>query len=330
MPEVRGPYFDELQVGQRFETAPGVTLTDGLAAQHRAILGNRLWLSLDRELSQAVTGEPGFLSPALVCDVSIGQSTVVTQRVKANLFYRGLRFHRFPRVDDTLRTTTEVVGLRENARREGRGATGLAALHIHTRDQADRTVLSYVRCAMLPLSPDAPPTGYADDLTGVGVSDAPLDDAAAVAGWDLAAFRERVPGTYLRDLEVGATWQVEGGDVVSSAPELARLTGNLAQVHHDARAAGGERLVYGGHTIGLAFHHLTQAVPSLVTVLAWEDCAHLAPVHEGELLRSRIELLSTEAWADGGVGVFRVVTAVAGPDGASTDVLDWKLVAALA
>ena len=29
-------------------------------------------------------------------------------------------------------------------------------------------------------------------------------------------------------------WAVQGGDVVSSAPELARLTLNVATVHHDA------------------------------------------------------------------------------------------------
>ena len=42
------------------------------------------------------------------------------------------------------------------------------------------------------------------------------------------------------------------GDVVSSAPELARLTLNIAATHHDSRV-GGRRLVYGGHTIGLAW-----------------------------------------------------------------------------
>ena len=43
------------------------------------------------------------------------------------------------------------------------------------------------------------------------------------------------------------------GDLVSSAPELARLTLNLAAIHHDASAAAdGRRLVYGGHTVGIA------------------------------------------------------------------------------
>ena len=74
----------------------------------------------------------GMLSPGLVCDVAIGQSTVVTQRVVANLFYRGLMLHRAPVIGDTLSTTTEVVALRQTSNRPGRAATGLAALPSHT------------------------------------------------------------------------------------------------------------------------------------------------------------------------------------------------------
>ncbi len=65
-----------------------------------------------RTVGTRSTGAPSPLAhPALVCDVAIGQSTLVTQRVKANLFYRGLTFHRFPVLGDTLFTRTEVVGL---------------------------------------------------------------------------------------------------------------------------------------------------------------------------------------------------------------------------
>ena len=51
--------------------------------------------------------------------------------------------------------------------------------------------------------------------------------------------------------------------MVSSAPELARLTLNIAMVHHDAAASAGGRLVYGGHTIGIAAAQATRALPNL-------------------------------------------------------------------
>jgi acyl dehydratase len=133
---IDGPCFEDLRHGQRFDDSPGLTLTEGLAAAHRAIVGGRMPLTLDRELSRQVIGEGGMLAaPNLVWDVAIGQSTIVTHTVVANLFYRGVVFRRAPRIGDTLRTVTEVVGLRQNSRRAGRRATGLAALRISTRDQ---------------------------------------------------------------------------------------------------------------------------------------------------------------------------------------------------
>src|SRR3954468_11661659 len=162
---VSGPYFDDLEVGQVFDAAPSMTLTPGAAGAHQSIIGDRLRLPLDVQLTYAVTGATSALAhPALVCDVAIGQSTLATQRVKANLFYRGLRFHRYPILGDTLYTRTEVVGLKQNSAKPGRAPTGLAALRMTTIDQADRLVLDFPRGAMLPLREGASDTGHDDDL----------------------------------------------------------------------------------------------------------------------------------------------------------------------
>jgi acyl dehydratase len=107
-------------------------------------------------------------------------------------------------------------------------------------------------------------------------------------------------GPPVAELQAGQTWAVPGGDVVSSAPELARLTLNVAMVHHDAQAAGGRRLVYGGHAIGLALAQAARTLPSLVTVAAWHGCDHLGPVHEGDTLRSTISVEQVDPLPGGG------------------------------
>ncbi len=169
MGAVSGPFFEDLAVGMVFDTAPSMTLTGGAAAVHQSIVGDRLRLALDAELARAVTGATGPLAhPALVCDVAIGQTTLATQRVKANLFYRGLAFHRFPVIGDTLFTRTEVVGLKQNSAKPGRAPTGLAALRMTTVDNVGRLVLDFYRCAMLPLRDGAADTGHADDLSAIG------------------------------------------------------------------------------------------------------------------------------------------------------------------
>jgi acyl dehydratase len=324
-----GPYFDDLSVGQVFDWAPSATLSSGLAAAHQAIVGDRLRLALDADLCAAVTGLPGPLAhPALVCDVAIGQSTLVTQRVKANLFYRGLTFHRFPVIGDTLFTRTEVVGLRPNSLQPGRAPTGLAALRMTTIDQADQLVLDFYRCAMLPASPDwQPPQDDTDrpgdDLSAIGTG-ASAVDIDITATWDGAVFREKVPGPHFSPDLAGAVLH-STADVVSNAPELARLTLNIAAAHHDSRVSG-RRLVYGGHTIGLALAQASRLLPNLVTVLGWQSCDHTGPVHEGDTLYSEVHVESAEPTAGGGVlGLRSVVYAVGADDGEpDRPVLDWR------
>jgi acyl dehydratase len=277
-------FYDQLHHGQRFDHIPSLTLTNGLAEVHRAILGHRLPLSLDHTLAERVAGSARALAhPSLVCEVAIGQSTVATQRVIANLFYRGLRLRRAVALGDTLTTQVEVVALRDVTRRPA----GLAALHVGTLDQRGEVVLDFHRCAMLPLTPGASPPGHADELADLGQSDG--DWGAAVAGWDLAG--HPVNG----ELEVGQVLEPAFGDTVTSAPELARLTLNIAGAHHDPRAGmDGRRLVYGGHTIGLAAAQLNRVLPGLAYILGWRSCTHVAPVFENDVLHSTVRVVDVK------------------------------------
>jgi acyl dehydratase len=374
------PYFEDLAIGQIESSAPAVTLTDGIAAAHQAIVGDRLRLALDHECARAVTGEERPLAhPALVWDVAIGQSTLLTARVIANLFYRGLVLRRMPSIGDTLRTSVEVVALRPTSARAERPPSGLAALRVTTIDQQRRTVLDFWRCAMLPAREATalalPPQGSFDAIPEE------LPAAAlrgAVAGWRFDAppradvsraararqhaevARAHAPAAEIPDgrgMAGGERFEVHGGDLVSSATELARLTLNVAAAHHDAHAQpGGRRLVYGGHTIGIAAAQASRMLPAIATIVGWHSCEHLAPVYEGDTLRSSLEVERIEpllaAQAPGNAGPAsdeRPGRAMPSTDATSapalahlrsrvhalrenerTDVLDWRFVAVLA
>jgi len=331
--DVGGPFFEQLSAGQWSPPVPALTLTDGHAAVHQAIVGDRLALALDVRLSAAVTGsERPLAHPALVWDVAIGQSTLLTQRVIGNLFYRGLVFHRAPVIGDTLQTTTEVAALRQNAARAGRAATGMAVLRVRTTDQHDRRVLDFWRCAMLPLSDPDGRTDHADPLDTIPVALEPGALGGAVAGWRLERMRETREGADEEPLVPGTVWRLLGGDVVSDAPELARMSLNVAVAHHDARASG-RRLVYGGHTIGIAASHLSRALPRLATIVAWHGCDHTGPVMEGDTLSSVIELERIEPLDghDGARLAHLRCRVSATRDGAPepVEVLDWRPVGVL-
>ena len=326
---VSGPWFEDFRVGEEFD-APAVTLTEGHAATYQSLFGDRLRLPLDRPGCAAITGEGWLAHPLLAINVAIGQSTWASQRVKANLFYRGLVLRRPVFVGDTLHTRTRIVALRQNQSRPGRGATGIAGLEIVTRNQRGDVVLHFWRCPMIPCRLESTQTGHADDLERVGTPATREDLLAAVPrGWTLqptASWR----GLRAADLQPGRRFAIESRDTVTSAPELVRLTLNMAMAHTDARLSYlGERLVYGGHTISMAFAQIGRALPNLLTILAWESCDHAAPVVENDRLHTRLsiaEVLPLQPAAGGGA-LLRIEAecfASRGQPEQESRVLDWR------
>ncbi len=319
------PYYEDLAVGAVFH-APGLTLTAAHAALHQAIVGDRLRLSLDEPLCREVTGATAMLAhPMLVCDVAIGQSTGPSGRVLGNLFYRGLAA-RPVHLGVTLRTTTRVVAKRRasSSRRQPRG---MVLLHVTATDADGQIVLDYYRCPLLPARSDDPGE-VGDDVQGVADRAEQHDVHDLIpSGWRLEELRREPLGPLFEDLRAEQRWALEAGETVTSAPELARLSLNVAMTHTDATAGvHGQRLVYGGHVIGIAASHLTRVLPDLATILAWRSCDHLGPTFEGDLLRSEIALEEVEPLDDGGLVHARiVVSAQAHDDDEPRPVLEWRL-----
>jgi acyl dehydratase len=326
------PWFEDFKVGDRFDDVPSVTITEAHAVVHQAIFGDRLKLPLDHELGRRVTGsERPIVNPSLVCNIAIGQSTIPSQRVMGNLFYRGLVLRRPVYVGDTLSTRTGVVALKQNRIREGRAASGMVALEIDVRNQRDESVMLFWRCPMIPCRDPEARTGH-DDSFDLMPEDIDREDLlAAVPDWKLDLL-----ASDSQKLEVGETVEVSGRDTVTLAPELARMTLNLAMTHTDAaRSVYGKRLVYGGHTISTAAAQLSRVVPSLATILGWYRCDHVAPVFEQDILKSDVTLVDRFTASAGEIGVVRVETyADRGPEapeeGEDIQVLAWQLAVLMA
>lgn len=312
------PYAEDLSLGVPLPLAPDVTLDAGLASSYAAITGDGLRPSLSDVLSRSLTTRAERLAnPGLVLSVSIGQSTVATRRVIANLQYRDVTLLTPVHLGDTLRTT--VTPIAADWTRSGRERAKVLLAMTLTRD--DDVIASYQRLALLPVRDP-------ERLTATGIPDA---SPAA----ELASFARCIPSDWrspsaTQNLQNGAEWEDPLADTVSSARELVRLTHNLAAAHRDARwGPDGRRLVYGGHTIGLAQASLSRTIPDLLTIVAWRSCDHLAPVFEDDLLtmRTRLETVTT-------VGEFRLVdatvTATAQRNGVPVAVLDWRPVLLLA
>lgn len=319
---IAGPWFEDFSRGQEFD-APAVTLTEGHAALYQAMFGDRLRLALDHATSRRVTSHRSALAhPLLAINLAVGQSTWASQRVKANLFYRGLALKRCVHLGDTLYTRTRVVGLRQNKPQPERAATGMVALEITTTNQRGESVLHFWRCPMIPCRDPQARTSASDKLDELGSEPEPR--SLLPQGWDLQPVRAWRRDSEL-ELEPGTRFVIEARDSVTLAPELVRLTLNMAMAHTDARLSYlGERLVYGGHTISMAFAQLCRALPNLLTLISWERCDHTAPVLENDRLRSEFQIV--ERIAIDSTSLLKIhlqCFAARGEPESETRVLDW-------
>ena len=141
---------------------------------------------------------------------------------------------------------------------------------------------------MLPQQSDESAPGHDDDLGTAGDLDLGTY-AELVPEWNFTALGPPC------DWSVGETISDPTRDVIQGATALVRLTHNLAMIHRDAEESPyPERLVYGGHVVGLAQASLSRVLPGMATVVGWHLCDHTGPAFEGDLLSFRHTLLDVQ------------------------------------
>ncbi len=307
-----GPFYDQLSVGDQLPRQPSVVIDEGMAALYQAIMGERLPMVLDPATSLAVTGHSGRLASAgLVMQLSIGQSTTVSRRAIANLFFRDVRLVRPVSLGESIATTVTVAALADSRARPGRAHRGKVLVDVVTT-AAGEPAVTYRRAPMLPQIGDTQP-GHAGEF-GAGTTNrrgstaATLPDSLAAdysglvpSEWDFTALGPPV------NWKLGSTVIDPARDVIDNALGLVRLTHNLALIHRDAtRSPYPERLVYGGHVVGLAQASLSRVLPGMATVVGWHGCDHTGPAFEGDQVSFRHTLLDVAQAGSGRVFVVHV------------------------
>jgi acyl dehydratase len=309
------PYVDDLEIGRPLPPAPEITIDHGLAAQYQSIVGDPLELPLSSPLSRQVTGLERLVNPCLVLQIAIGQSTVATRRVIANLFYRNVILAKQIGTGATLRTIVTPVA-RQATQSPGRAKV---LLDIRCNDEHGASVANFQRLALLPVRdpgsvPDAGTVGTAETNT-------PLEHfgARVPREWKLQFMPDHASPA------IGVRVEDPMPDVVTSALEMVRLTQNVALAHRDgAMGQDGRRLVYGGHIVGLAQASLVRTFPAVATVLGWRSCNHLAPVFENETLRHEVTVVDEYPTPGGNTLGMRCRSFVDRSPLGPTLVLDWQ------
>ncbi|NYE37510.1 2-methylfumaryl-CoA hydratase [Nocardioides cavernae] len=301
-----GHFFEDFHVGQVIDHATPRTITEGDRALYGAIYPTRFALPSSAEFAASVGLAAHPVEELVGFHVAFGKTVPdVSLNAVANLGYAECRFHVPVVPGDTLRTRSEVIGVKENSN----GRTGVVWVRSTATNQRGEVVVDWARWVMVhkrDAGAPAPATVVPDLAPAVAAA-----DLVVPAGLDLTAYDTVAAGEphRLGDYEVGERIDHVDGVTLTDAEHMmaTRLWQNTAKVHFDTGARpDGTRLVYGGHVISLARALSFNGLANAQLVAAINAGAHVAPAFAGDTVHAWSEVLDQTELDAPGVGALRL------------------------
>jgi 2-methylfumaryl-CoA hydratase len=301
-----GNFFEDFTLGQVIEHATPRTVTEGDRALYGSIYPTRFAVPSSAEFAASVGLSPHPVEELIGFHIAFGKTVPdVSLNAVANLGYAECRFHLPVVPGDTLRTRSEVIGLKENSN----GRTGVVWVRSTATNQRGDVAIDWARWVMVhKRSADAPaPETVVPDLAAA----VEASDLVVPAGLDFSAYDVVAAGSphLLGDYEVGERIDHVDGVTLTDAEHMmaTRLWQNTAKVHFNTDARpDGRRLVYGGHVISLARALSFNGLANAQLVAAINAGAHVSPAFAGDTVHAWTEVLDTAELDAPGVGALRL------------------------
>ncbi len=301
-----GNFFEDFTVGQVIDHATPRTVSDGDRALYQALYPSRFPIPSSAEFAAACGLSPAPVEELIGFHVGFGKTVPdVSLNAVANLGYAECRFHRPVRPGDTLRTSSEVIGVKQNSS----GKTGVVWVRSTATNQRGETAIDWARWVMVrknDLDAPEPETVVPDLADVVAPEDLIVPDGLDLTGYDFAAAGE--PYRF-GDYEVGEKIDHVDGVTLTDAEHMlaTRLWQNTAKVHFNTEARDdGRRLIYGGHIISLARALQFNGMANAAMIAAINGGAHTAPAFAGDTVYAWSEILDKAELDAPGVGALRV------------------------
>ena len=301
-----GRFFEDYKLGEVIAHAVPRTVSGGERALYHALYPARHALYSSDEFARASGLPAAPLDDLAAFHVVFGKTVPdVSLNAVANLGYAEGRWLQPVYTGDTLRSESEVIGLKQNSS----GKTGVVWVRTRGLNQRDECVLEYVRWVMVrKRDPDAAaPDTVVPDLARV----IPADQLVIPAGLDFSDYDFTLAGEPHRwgDYEVGETIDHVDGVTIEEAEHMmaTRLWQNTAKVHFDTTARpDGKRLIYGGHVISMARALSFNGLANAQMIVGLNGGAHANPCLSGTTVRAWSEVLDKAETSTPGVGAVRL------------------------
>lgn len=301
-----GRFFEDYAVGQTIHHAVPRTVKMGERALYHMLYPARHALYSSDQFAQSCGLPFSPLDDMIAFHVVFGKTVPdVSLNAVANLGYAQGRWITPVWPGDTLRSVSEVIGIKENSN----GKTGVVWVRTTGLNQHDETVLEYVRWVMVrkgDISASAPET-VVPELPGV----VQARDLVIPKGLDFSSYDFTLAGEPHRwgDYVVGEQIDHVDGVTVEEAEHMmaTRLWQNTSKVHFDTSARpDGSRLIYGGHVISMARSLSFNGLANAQMVVGLNGGAHANPCLAGDTVRAWSEVLDKAETGAPGVGALRL------------------------
>ena len=301
-----GRFFEDYRVGEVITHAVPRTVSGGERALYHALYPARHALYSSDEFARNSGLPAAPIDDMAAFHVVFGKTVPdISLNAVANLGYAEGRWLEPVYPGDTLRSESEVIGLKQNSN----GKTGVVWVRTRGINQRDEVVLSYVRWVMVRkanLDADAPETVVPELGSVVPASDLAVPEGLNFANYDFALAGE--PHRW-GDYEVGEIIDHVDGVTIEEAEHMmaTRLWQNTAKVHFDATVRpDGSRLIYGGHVISMARALSFNGLANAQMIVALNGGAHANPCTSGMTIRAWSEVLDRAETQAPGVGALRL------------------------
>ena len=301
-----GRFFEDYTVGEVIRHAVPRTIGAGERALYHALYPARHAIYSSDAFAQACGLAASPLDDLVAFHTVFGKTVPdISLNAVANLGYAEGRWLAPVWPGDTLRSESEVIGLKQNSN----GKTGVVWVRTTGFNQHDEAVLSYVRWVMVrkgDLDAAAPETVVPDLAGSVAADTLVVPDGLSFDRYDfdLAGEAHR-----WGDYDIGEQIDHVDGVTIEEAEHMmaTRLWQNTAKVHFDTSARpDGSRLIYGGHVISMARALSFNGLANAQMIGGLNAGAHANPCLSGDTVRAWSEVLDKAETATKGVGAIRL------------------------
>jgi 2-methylfumaryl-CoA hydratase len=301
-----GRFFEDYSIGQVIDHAVPRTVSGGERALYNALYPSRHALYSSDEFARASGLPKSPIDDLAAFHVVFGKTVPdVSLNAVANLGYAEGRWLKPVYEGDTLRSSSEVIGLKQNSN----GKTGVVYVRTRGMNQRDETVMDYVRWVMVRknnLDTPAPETVVPDLKSTLDVSDLVIPQGLDFTNYDFTLAGE---AHRWGDYEIGEKIDHVDGVTIEEAEHMmaTRLWQNTAKLHFDATfRPDGQRLIYGGHVISMARALSFNGLANAQMIVGLNSGAHANPCFSGTTVKAWSEVLDKAETSAPCVGAIRL------------------------